>query len=360
MTPNAQMLYKKLSVLPIREFFTAPMADRIFTNPAELLVDSSRERFIRLLASPGDMPFDKMSDFERFSAFVTGLSQMWGSADRELFFEEFSLLFGYESDMTNPDAAEMWRAFSQKMSEERYDLDGILRMSGAELLTGEVLPIISKDCDYETVMRRNLEAIDCAERRCLSLDVSGLSFEITDRYHAEEAYKSFLGGDESSIHTVLSGLMYSIFEKAKKSKICLFLYIGENYISSKKMIDYFAERGVLPNAVVFASGETERLAAAELCGAYERGKQSVRIEYGLTYNCGDTAEYIADRICALARVYPVGQLTVGGTVTNSPAFAARHRILRKGICMAMLRICSDSDTALECARRIIENGARYV
>ena len=359
MTPNAKFIYNGLAELPVREFFATPAADRIFTNPAELLLDEAKERFVKILADKGDIPCEKQSDFERFSAFVSGLELMWGSGERELFLEELSQLFDYESKNEDLIAAEMWREFSHKISEGGILLEDILRTSGAELVRNAHLPVISREADHGAWVRRNIEAIEKSKSRAVAVDISNLKFEITDRYHAEEAYSDFCKGNGKALDTALSGLMFSIFDAARKSNICLFVYASKNLASAKKMIDYFTDREVMTDVVLFASGKDESASAAELCGVRCSGKRQVSIDCGIVYEQGDTAEYIAQRICGIARVYPVGRLVIGGSLTDSPAFAARHRVLRRGVCIAADRLCPDRATALECARRIIENSARY-
>ena len=353
MTPNAEFIYNELSMLPIREFFAAPCEGRAFTNPWELLRDAEKERFIKILSDNADIPYEKMSDFERFSATLSGISRAWGSGARELLDAELSMLFGYELCKDTPNAAELWRDFTQKMSKNDYN-------SNIELTCDTHLPIVTLESHYAAWVKRNLDAIERNEKLAATLDISNLSFVLTDRYHAEEAYKEFCQGSKEALDIALSGLLFSIFETARKRNICLFLNIGNNVRSAKKMIDYFTERGVMTDLVLFASADTVSVVAAELCGVRESGKRQCRIECGLLYEHGDTAEYIANKVCDIARVYPMERIVIGGSVTDSRAFAARHRILRRAVCMAAERICPDRDTALECARRITENSTRYV
>lgn len=359
MTPNAEIIYKELLTLPAREFFATPSAERIFTNPWELLRNAEKERFIKMLSENADALYEKMSDFERFSAALSGISRAWGSGARELLVEELSLLFEYELANNIPDTAESWRDFTQKMSERDYSFNAILGNSNAELVCDTHLPIVTSENDYGAWIKRNVEAIEKASSRAVTLDISKLNFVLTDRYHAEEAYKSFCRESKDGLDIALSGLLFSIFEAARKRNICLLLNVGNNLISTRKMIDYFTERGVLTDLVLFVSADVVS-ASSELCGVRESGKRQCKTDVGILYEPGDTSEYIANKICNIARFYPVTRIVVGGSLTDSVTFEARHRILRRAVSIAADRICPDKNTALECAKRIIDNSARYV
>ena len=355
MTPNAEFIYKNISALPVRELFAEPSGAKSITNLWELLVDGEKERFATLNAAKIDIPYEKMSDFERFSAFVSAVSRAWGSGARELFLEETTHFLGYDLPKDIPSASDMWRDFDGRMSEV-----GCVATKEAECCRTAHLPILAFGDDYGAWVERNLKIIEDASGRAVTLDISEMNFCITDRYHAEEAYKVFRNGSREALDVALSGLLFSVFEKARKSNICLFVNIGNRLESAKRMIDYLAERGVLSDLVLFGTGDIAAAVAAELCGVRTSGKRSATIECGILYRHGDTSEYIAKIVCDIARVYPVERLVIGGSLTECPAFAARHRVLRRGVCIAADRICPDTESALECARTIIENSAKYV
>ena len=355
MTPNAEFIYKNILAFPIRELFAEPSGAKSITNLWELLVDGEKERFAILNAANADIPYEKMSDFERFSAFVSAVSRAWGSGARELFLEEMSHLLGYDPQKDMPSALDMWRDFDRRVS----DLSCTVTTEAESCRTAH-LPILAFGDDYGAWVERNLKIIEEASGRAVTLDISEMNLCITDRYHAEEAYRAFCGGSMESLDIALSGLLFSVLERARKSNICLFVNIGNRLESAKIMIDYFTERGVMSDLVLFGTGDIAAAVAAELCDVRESGKRSATIECGILYRHGDTSEYIAKTVCDIARVYPVERLVIGGSLTESPAFAARHRVLRRGVCIAADRICPDTESALECARAIIENSAKYV
>jgi hypothetical protein len=97
------------------------------------------------------------------------------------------------------------------------------------------------------------------------------------------------------------------------------------------MIVYFNERGVLPNTVIFSSGATLYRVAKELCGSY--GK-NIKVCCGIVYETGDTAQIIAESLRAVARIYPIGKLVFGGSLTSSITFSARHDILKRAFSLA--------------------------
>ncbi len=309
--------------IPVLECFAKPRANcPIITNPTQLLIDSDKLRMLTLCGvhSCG------MSDFELFSAFVANLTNMRGSGVYELFYEELCLFFGISEDITDIDTCELWRILCEKIENgEILDCQREIR------LPERILPIISKTADYGELIRKNLDFINSVESDFVSLDISDIDFVRTDKYHAEVAYRAYLNGDSGRRSELVSGMLYPVCEEIKKRKLSLFVYVGGNYQSAKKMIEYFCDRGVLPNTRIFADDEILFRVASKLCGAYG----DARVLCGFLYESGDTAENIAEKIKKIVRVYPIGALIAGGSVTTSPAFAARHNILRHGIEMAL-------------------------
>ncbi|MBQ7383411.1 MAG: hypothetical protein IJV72_01285 [Clostridia bacterium] len=307
--------------IPIRECFAQPNSLTVITNPTQLLLDSDKLRMLTLCG----VDTEGMSDFEKFSVFLKKLPEMRGSAVRELFYEEMEQLFGVSEELDNIDSCELWRFLCEKI--EKEDIKKQCGKSAPE----KVLPMISGASDYSELISENLDFVNSSDSDFVSLDISHIDFVRTDKYHADEAYKAYLRGDESGESEFVSGMLYPICEEIKKRKLSLFVYVGGNYLSAKKMIEYFSERGILPDTRIFASEEVIFRVASELCGTC--GGASVLC--GFLYESGDTAESIAEKIKKIARVYPIGSLIAGGSVTNSPTFAARHNILKRGIEMAL-------------------------
>ncbi|MBO5415555.1 MAG: hypothetical protein J6A83_02860 [Clostridia bacterium] len=312
--------------IPVLECFAKPRNNlHIITNPTQLLIDSDKLRMLTLCGAHTC----GMSDFEIFSAFVSNLSNMRGSGVRELFFEELNLFFDISEDVTAMDIRTLWRGLCKKIENEEISNHPALKA-----IPQNVFHITLQAKSYAELISENLDFIASVKSDFVSLDISDIDFRRTDKYHAEEAYKAYLRGEGSARSEFISGMLYPLCEEIKRRELSMFVYLGENYHSAKKMIEYFAEREVLPNTRAFAAGETLFRVASELCGRY--GDAGVLC--GFLYENGDTAESIAEKIKKIARVYPIGSLVAGGSVTNSPTFAARHNILRRGIEMVNKQI----------------------
>ncbi len=305
----------------ICEYFARPdTKGRVFTNPAQLLLDDQKLTMLGFFCDD----IEKMSDFERFSAFLSNLSQMYGSAVYQLFEAELAEIFSYEGDPARADACDLWRSLCDAMASGAFlSAQGV---GGSRL---DFLPLYSVFDSYERLIDENISAIRASEGGFVKVDLSKLVFKRTDRYHAEKSYKEFIGGTESDVFA--SGIMYDICAEARRLDKTLFVYAGDNYESIKAMISYFDERSVLPDTVIFSSGDTLFNIADSVCGVYGR---NTRVLCGLVYENGDTAESVAEVFGRIARVYPIGKLVVGGSLTSSVAFAARHRILRRAWDMA--------------------------
>ena len=352
MTDKAKKIYNGIADDIIYDRFACPSATlEVFTNPSQILLDAQKDRMAQICCDCAGVRYDKMSDYERFRAFVDALPKMIGSGAYELFFEELSLLFGYDST-EKISVTELWKKLCDDISSNAFDLDEILRRTDTAKPTNSILPIIYKAGDYSELVKINLKNLEKLAGGVASIDISEIKFSITDKYHADIACRDC---DESQKDIIISALLYSIFESAKKSDITLYLYIGDNYSSASSLISYFEGRGILPNIRLFAADNICYRVAKELCGVYEIGSSEIRIDCGLVYCEGDTVQSIADKVKNIARVYPVAELAIGGSISTSPVFAAADELVKKGIAEALADICDGEDQALLCAKNIIKN-----
>jgi len=355
MKDTAKKIYGYIADEIISDRFACPCAKvDIYTNPAQLLLDGQKDRMARICSDSKEFRYNKMSDYERFRAFVDALPKMAWSGAYELFFEELSLFF--DCEITGAiDVRELWKALCEKMSETILDLDAILKKCSVAVCKNNYLPIICKGGDYSALVDKNLKNLADISDGIAAIDISEIEFSVTDRYHADMACRAYSEGDESQKDIIMSALLYSICEFAKKSDITLYLYIGDNYTSASAIISYFEGRGILPNIRIFASDSICYRVAKELCGVYDIGSSEIRIDLGLVYAEGDTVKSIADKVKNIARVYPVGELAIGGSRSSSPVFAAADALLKKGIAEALAEMCDNEEQAMLCADSIIKN-----
>lgn len=305
----------------IREYFATPDTNgRIFTNPAQLLLNAEKLKMLGFFCDD----IEKMSDYEKFSAFVSNLGQMYGSSVYQLFMAELETIFSYEGDIYEADTCELWRYICDIIESGRY-----LENLGLEDLPPMPLPIYSCVDAYDSLISKNLELIRSSAYDFATLDLSKTEFLRTDRYHAEQSYKAFISGEKDYIF--VSGLLFEICSELKRLDKALYVYVGDNYESIKDMIGYFNERGVLPDTVIFSSGNTLYQVAKELCGSYDK---NIKVCCGVVYESGDTVQSIAESLRAVARIYPIGKLVFGGSVTSSVTFSARHAIFKRAFSLA--------------------------
>lgn len=313
--------------IPVTESFAQPsFSAAIISDPTQLMIDNGKRRMLELCG----VDTEKLSDFELFSAWVENLPKMKGSGVYELFFAELEYFFGI-SDVFDLDICELWRRLCGIIEEKLFDKEQIIAASNVNNLPSAPLPRLSEAESFSELVNKNLEYIREIDNGDVILDLSDINFIRTDRYHAEQAYRAYVGGEKEGRDVFLSGLLYPIFEECKRLGLSVSVYVGERYTSLKKMTEYFLERGVLPSLRIFADDAIITRVASEICGKYG----SRRILCGILYEDGDTTERIAERIKRISRVYPIGAIVAGGSHTTSPTFAARHIILERGIEIAL-------------------------
>ena len=346
-------LYEDILSIRTRDYFSSFDEKRAqFSNPAEMLIGGEEERFVRLCSDESGLPFEKMSDYERFAAFVNNRLCFSGSGVAEVFAEKVRLFTEEDIDSYYISPQALWTLCCEKMSFAENGLDTL----GAEKGKSIRLPRLCGCVSYTELLERNFEALDGAdEETAVIADISDVEFLRSDKFHCEEAFSAFFEDGVSGRDMLVSGLLYSLCEKMKKRNIRLWLNIGGNYSFAEKLIKYFSGRGVLPSIRVFASGDCIVRAARGLCGEYPSGSSRVKVLCGVLYECGDTSDLIADKIKKIAAVYPLKLLRFGGTDTNEPLFAAHHRVFAKGLYLALHDICGDCGEALGIARAVLEN-----
>lgn len=321
-----------ISNIPVTELFATPVLENeILTNPTQLLIDGEMRRFLALCTDRDVYT----SDYELFAAFVQNLWKMRGSGVYQLFCESLDLFFGYREDVLSADPKALWTSFCELMGKTVFDIDTLKKISDQKTLSHK-LPIVLKAEGYDELISQNLDAINEFDGDFVVIGLSGYNFVRTDRYHAEKAYISYIGGDKKSVDDVFSGLLYPMCEMIKKQGKKLYVYIGDNFASAKLMIEYFSSRSILPETRIFTSGETLERVAFELCGVW--GKDNTRVRCGLVYRQGDTVEKISENIKRVAAVYPIGELFLGGSIGDSPVFAAKLRMLEVALNVAAKEI----------------------
>ena len=326
------------------------------TNATELMFDSQKLWMTYSFADDAGKNLDKMSDYERFLLFVSNLKNMAGSGVRELFETELSMLLG---DI-KIDAEIIWNKVADSLEKSGYDAAKLISDSG----------VVQLDIDgiYEIALRRRysksyLDYIDeiafelaSAPYDTAYFDMSDLNFVRTDVFHCEEAYKHFAACrdyNKEYIDMLSSGILYSACENLKKENRALWLYVGDNIIDAERMLRYFSDRGVLPRVYVVLSESSAKLGASKIC-------RVEGVSPAIAYEMGDTADRIANKVFELASVYPISLVRYGGIFGNVALPEAAHEIVKKGICIALSKICDDVEVACDIFCAIYKNiSAQY-
>lgn len=347
-------LYDRISRIDISDILGESRGiPKVVSNPAQLLLDDEKQRMTLPFLKDTALSYEKMSDYERFSLFVSNLAYMSGSGASERFCEELKLLFGYDVSVMGASAERIWKTCSDVLESVGYNAEELFKKRG---IRGDVRPdVFSLELKHRYT-RSYLDYSDeiCAEisyhrNKTVFCDISGIDFIRTDIYHCEEAYRAFASGRgyaKEMGDTLMCGVLYSVCESLKNQDRELWLYVGENIASAKRMLGYFSERGVLPFVRVIASEPFIK------SGAQNLSSVSSRVRVGLVYEASDTERSIARKITDIAETYPVGLLRYGGIMIDLPFADAARNIVKRGVCRALLDICDDADTAFDVAKRI--------
>lgn len=356
MIPKYRELYEEMADIPVFDLFARPSFEGTqITNPAQLLIDKRNSRYLMLASGITPSEYEKMSHYERFECFMANLDNMLGSGVREEFLTGLELYFSKSESELSIGAKALWCELCDKIEREMCDGKSPLSIPRAECCETPTLPVLSMGVPYAAMIAENLDILSkCGECGYAALDLSGVSFQRTDRYHAQTAYEDILRGRDKRMDEVISGILYPIFEAASKKGITLYIYVGDEILSAKAMIEYFAGRGILPDIRIFANREGELVVAKELCGVYESGEREARVLLGMLYLEGDTVNSICERVLALSGIYPIGSLIVGGSITKGRA-EIRHEILKKGICKALSYLSSDIELQKNIVKKILLN-----
>ena len=165
------------------------------TNATELLFDGEKNKMTRCFASRQSVPYEKMSDFERFSLYVSNIPNMLGSGSRALFAEEISLLFGYSGKLCGECVNELWDKAALSLERCEYNADKLLESRGIAQIDVDGIYEIKLNRSYARSYLDYLDevAFEMAKMPCDTLycDISELNFVRTDVYHCEEAYKRY-------------------------------------------------------------------------------------------------------------------------------------------------------------------------
>ena len=349
MMPNAEKTYQAIRDLTVREPFTLPKShEGVITNPAQILLSRECGRILSLCLDNDEAEkYGKMSDYERLELFISRLPDMCGSAAYELFFAGLEAVFGYSASEEGIDAKHLWKKLSEDISFENYNIYGTSD-------NVRIYPTLDISAEYDTLVLKNTEAIQQDDSEYIAVDMSKYHFEVTDSYHARQAWRAYaLDKDTKSISTAVSGLMYHICESAKKSNKCLYIYIGKDNAQAEKMLDYFADRGILPNVRIFADTDAILETCKRLCGRYQSGDCGVLVRCGFVCKEEDTLKSIAEAILSAARIYPIAKLSVVGYYNPSFTAVAGHSIIKKGISKALEKICLSAEDAAAIANKML-------
>ena len=325
------------------------------TNITELLFDNEKNKMACRFASAQSVPYEKTSDFERFSLYLSNMPNMAGSGSRALFAEELSLLFGYKGKLDGECVNELWGSAASALECCGYNADRLLERRGISQIDVDGIYEIKLNRSYARSYLDYLDevAFEMAKMPCDTLycDISELNFVRTDVYHCEEAYKRYASCrdyNKEQEDMLTCGVLYSVCERLKKENRALWLYVGNNLSCAESMLAYYKDRGVLPRVYVVLSESSAKLGATRLCF-------DPAISPALAYEMGDTEERIAKKLLELASVYPISLVRYGGIFGTVALPIAAHNMVKRGICKALCEVCDDVDKAYEIFCAIYDN-----
>ena len=346
MRPDAEVLYSKIVRIESKNKFDGIGTSLFFATPADLLIGDTEEQFICFCAENGAPDYEKMSDYERFSSFVANIPSFRGSGVLEAFCEKVRIAFDHDILLSDLDAPSLWKKYSDSLSER----GGYLPLSAppSDMLC---LPLLCKASDYGSWVESQVALVEKSER--VMFDISNTKFIRSDAYHCSKAYDEYLkvGG---KLPDILScGLLYSVCDNLKKRNICLWLNVGENIASARDIMNYLAERGVLPNVRIFTYGKHLQYAVPALCKDMVSGDKKIKVLFGMLMNKGLSSDMIAQDIKNIAGIYPIGQLSFGGLYPYDINSRAYENIFKRGLCKALCDICPTLDEAEKTALKIL-------
>ena len=300
------------------------------SNPYEFIEDEGVVRWLSLCGYDAE----RMSDFEKLSAYMECISLMPDNSLKKSFFEKASAILGenLDHDMT---AYEFWQRGSRKIMEswglvvedcgnrcgKRVDFFtktgtvGEKPTKRAFDLNLYATSVGAKDKEKSFAEATNDLLIELKQEKAphyLALNIKNIDFYRGDHYHAGMTYEKLVK-DQALSEGELEGYIFWLLTYAleKLSENCvLYLNTGLNITCAEALISYLKMRGLLPR-IYLAVTKENRTRIKELCDLCLVGK-SGRITLDLVLEAEESPSDIRSRFLELISEYPLQALSFSG------------------------------------------------
>ena len=357
---KAKDLYDEIKSIEIRDSYVRPKLSSFggITNGWELISDSWKTRWLELCGADTE----KLSDFEKLSAWFDAVRLMPDNALKLIFCEETEAIFGEELGNTDPEG--FWRHTADLLNGKNDAVADILRDNNETPMSfcknndsvvdnsnesfvdinQDIYALISSGVplDMGEWSGRIIDRLKMKKPPYeLAADIEDMEFIRGDYYHAGQVYKKIkegasISGEEKA--QLFFWLLADIFTKLDGN--CLIhLNIGENYGAAHALISYLLMRGISPQIKIGVTPRTSRMGArvCELCLLDPR-----RISLELVVGMEDSPEKLSARFVELLSYYPADRLSFGGVMTDSVLCFAAHRYAKRVICQALSEIAHEN------------------
>jgi len=359
---KAMDLYDEIKNKTINDFYARPelSSEGRITNGWELISDEWKCGWLDLCG----IDTEKLSDFEKLSAWFEALRVMPDNALKQVFREEREAILG--ANGLGADPLSFWRSTAEMLADKNDAVADLLRDNNVKLMNLSEYSNGVANCSNNSVVDINREMTALIKNgasldfhtwseRLISLlkekkppyvlaaDIKDMGFVRGDHYHAEQVYGRIKSGGSISGEE-RSRLFFWILADicARLDGDCvLHLSIGENYAAAHLLISYLIMRGICPRIKIGVSYNTSRL-GRELCELCRLDSKRVSLE--LVVGIEDSPTVLSGRFAELLSFYPAERLDFGGVVTDSKLYFAAHRYARKIICETLVGM-ADVNTA---------------
>ena len=369
---RAAKLYEKIENVDVFDKYARPERARIktVTNAYELIDSETNRRWLSLCG----YDLEKMSDFERLSAYVDAALLMPDSARRYIFLEELETILGepVPSDITS---AEVWKKGCGRIVDicdkvERYcDKNIANRFTfspfNADVVDFSTSRIFDLNLCVNELLNRHLsvsfeewqdifaKALENSEEVFVVLDLNELEFRRGDHYHAGVIYKKLSEKqaiDKSEYETFLFWLVAFICAKAS-DKIKLFIDFGGAQKSGEEFISYFMMRNILPEThiAVTQKSVSEIESLCDICVTNK--KITLDLVLGIEDKPSDIKNIIETILCH----YPAVNLRFSGMKGDSLLTICAHRYCKKAIASAVAELVSETSRAEKIIEKIFSS-----
>ena len=362
MNKRALTLYKRIENVGITDRFASPDIDRIntVTNVYELIEGEGVRRWLSL----SGYAIEKMSDYERFSAYAAAVDLMSDSARREIFFEEIETLVG-ASDTSDISPAEIWKRGCAGISDICDEVEQYCNQSVAIRTTFppfedkmadfptkrifdlnfcvEELERSGTELSFEEWQESLVKVIGRSEDFSVYFDLKNTEFCRGDHYHAGKVYKKITekqGIEKCERELLLFWILTFVCAKSG-DKATLFLDLGENCKGGSELVSYLVMRDILPRTHIAVTRES----VAKIKALCDICLMSKKITLDIVLGIEDSPSDIKDILEAALSHYPVVNLRFGGIKDDSLLTSASHRYCKKAIATALSELVTDDERA---------------